>query len=628
MRMREETAEDVYSINQLAGFSSKAANSALRTLPPETNSWSSETNVSVTSIASKPKGPMLDRVRSGIRSAPAPVIMLAAVMVALFSNVPGIRPENMTDTGLVSVLPLGWFVQLALLIVSFAIAMHAKDCPPIVRTAHIVCFIVLIHGTPDLVYGTLRYSWAWKHIGVVDYIGRTGTVNPHDPLYSPYYNWPGFFTLFSLAKSFAGAKSALAFAAWAPVYFNLLLLAPLSAFFGSFTKDKRLVSLACWLFYIGSWIGQDYFAPQALNFILYIVVLVLWLRFLDPDLSNITKSTRRTAMVIMVLLQVAIATSHQLTPVVMTLALTTMVVLRKGRGWRVAASAVAINAAWLASGARTFTARNLKSVADGFGSVTENANSSLSDLAKASSGQLIVAQMGRALSTAMLVLAIVGIVRMRKSKSLLVPLALMALPGMLLVASSYGGEIIFRVYLFALPGAAFFAAVALAPREQSRWTLRPSALLAGLSVPLIGAMLFAHYGGDRQYHFTRDEVSGSEWLYSNAPAGSLVIGLTSNLPWAFEHTEQYRYRWLATEDDPVRQQIINDPVQTVNDAIDAKPVAASFVILNRGQQVQVEANGILPVGAVQNVQTKLLSSGRFRIVFQNADVTVMKRASE
>ena len=38
--------------------------------------------------------------------------------------------------------------------------------------------LALVHGTPAVLYGTLRYSWAYKHVGIVDYILRTGTVDP------------------------------------------------------------------------------------------------------------------------------------------------------------------------------------------------------------------------------------------------------------------------------------------------------------------------------------------------------------------------------------------------------------------------------------------------------------------
>ncbi len=565
-------------------------------------------------------------LRSVIDAAPGPLVLLLAAAVAMVADIPQVRPEQMTDTGLVSVLPLGWFLSLGLIVISFVWTLVDERCPNWLRTAHILMFIVLIHGTPAMVYGTLRYSWAWKHIGVIEYFQRKGALNPSEPVLGPYHNWPGFFTLWAFATKFAGAKSALAFASWAPVYFNVAMLAPLTAFYRSFTRDNRLVALALWIFYIGSWVGQDYFAPQALNFILYIVILVLWLRFLDPSLTDISRSVRRSATVLLLLLEATVASSHQLTPVMMTMALVVFALLRRGRGWLFATSSAIITIGWLATGARTFMSDNVQAVLKTMGSLSSNANSTFIDLAQASSGQLLVAKMDRALSISILLLAAVGVVRLRGARMSWVPLGLLAVPLSLLGASSYGGEIVFRVYLFALPAAAFFGAVALAPTWGTRlWSIPRAVLICAVSMALLVGMLFAYYGKERMFHFTRQEVRGSQWLYDNAPAGSLIIGVTSNLPWAFTHYEQYQYRWLGTEDPSTRLQLIEDPIGAINAAIDAKPAVNEYVILNRGQRVEMEATGKLPVGAVERIGVALRTSARFTVVFDNPDVTVLQR---
>ena len=569
----------------------------------------------------------IGRLRSVIHATPGPLVLLVAAGVAMVADIPQVRPEQMTDTGLVSVLPVGWFLSLSLIVVSFVWSLVDEGCPNWLRTAHIVMFIVLIHGTPAMVYGTLRYSWAWKHIGVIEFFQRRGALDPSEPVLGPYHNWPGFFTLWAFATQFAGAKSALAFASWAPVYFNVAMLAPLTAFYRSFTRDNRMVALALWIFYIGSWVGQDYFAPQALNFILYIVILVLWLRFLDPDLTDVSRSVRRSATVLLLLLEATVASSHQLTPVMMTMALVIFALLRRGRGWLLAASSAVITIAWLATGARTFMSDNVQAVLKTMGSLSSNANSTFIDLTQASSGQLLVAKMDRALSISILLLAGIGIVRLRGARMSWVPLGLMAVPLTLLAASSYGGEIVFRVYLFALPSAAFFGAVALGPIWGTRrWSIPRAVMISTVSMALLVGMLFAYYGKERMFHFTRQEVAGSRWLYDNAPAGSLIIGVTSNLPWAFTHYEQYRYRWLAAEDRATRRQLLDDPVAAVNAAVGAKAAVAAYVILNRGQRVEMEATGkLLPLGAVDRIDLALRGSPQFTVVFSNPDVTVLQR---
>ena len=55
-----------------------------------------------------------------------------------------------------------------------------------------VALVAATHGTPALLYGTLRYSWAWKHLGIIDYIHRHGSVDPSLKTLGVYHNWPGF----------------------------------------------------------------------------------------------------------------------------------------------------------------------------------------------------------------------------------------------------------------------------------------------------------------------------------------------------------------------------------------------------------------------------------------------------
>jgi hypothetical protein len=76
--------------------------------------------------------------------------------------------------GLIAALPAVFWAAVVLLMLSF--------CWTVVRWpgrwpalgAHLLTLVVILHATPAIVYGTLRYSWAWKHVGVVDYIIHHG----------------------------------------------------------------------------------------------------------------------------------------------------------------------------------------------------------------------------------------------------------------------------------------------------------------------------------------------------------------------------------------------------------------------------------------------------------------------
>src|SRR5215203_5731495 len=176
---------------------------------------------------------------------------------------------QMTDIGLISVLPAPFFAALGLLTAGFCLTL---------LLLHVGVLIVMLYGAPALIEEMPRFHSVWKHLGVVYYIQRTGHVNPR---IDAYFNWPGLFILFAFVSDAAGIQNWRDLVAWTPVVLNLLQLGPLLLIFGSATNDKRLVWLAVWFFYLANWVGQDYFSPQGFNYLLHLTILgilVAWFR--------------------------------------------------------------------------------------------------------------------------------------------------------------------------------------------------------------------------------------------------------------------------------------------------------------------------------------------------------------
>src|SRR5947207_8975568 len=89
-----------------------------------------------------------------------------------------------------------------------------------------------------------------------------------------------------------GAPSALSFATWATVGFNLLFLPPLLLLTRALTRDPRLVWGSIWIFYAANWINQDYLAPQAFGYLCYLTVLGLLLTYFRPREAGPDKGWR------------------------------------------------------------------------------------------------------------------------------------------------------------------------------------------------------------------------------------------------------------------------------------------------------------------------------------------------
>ncbi len=190
-----------------------------------------------------------------------------------------VRLDRMTDFGLVSVMPIVYWVAVGLLTVSFWWWVRWRRTGPALLAGHVVALIAFMHATPAILYGTTRYSWSYKHVGIVDYIVTHHGVDRAMPNLTAYQDWPGFFGLNALFVSGSGTASALSYTVWAPFVNELLLLAPLVLILRIFTANRTVIWTAVWLFYLGNWIGQDYFSPQAFAYVLYLTAVAVVLRW-------------------------------------------------------------------------------------------------------------------------------------------------------------------------------------------------------------------------------------------------------------------------------------------------------------------------------------------------------------
>ncbi len=569
---------------------------------------------------------------------------------------------RMTDLGLMSVLPPTMYAALGAVTVGFFLALGRKAIREWVLGLHAVALIAIVHATPAILYGTLRYAWAWKHVGIVDYIGRHGSVNPDISFLAAYHNWPGFFALVALFTKLAGLHSALSFASWAPVFFNLLFLAGLVVLFRALTPDPRLRWLAVWFFFVANWIGQDYFSPQAFTYFLYLALLgvcLTWFKLTAPPESTIARwlrvrwlartfrqllvhadATTPTAEPVTPLQRVAlsalavglvavIVSSHQLTPLMALLGLTGLVVCQRIGSRHLPLLVTVSTAGWIAYAAVGFLRGNLYWVVDSIGQTSSNVNGTLINLGNASHGQVLVAHVDRALTLGVIGLAAAGFVRRLRAGRLDLAAGLLAItPVFMLPANSYGGEMLFRVYFFALPFLALLAAGLVFPANRTRRAWPAACFGAVISGVLLVGFLFAYYGKERQNYFTKDEVAASTWLYRSAPPGSLIASGVNDYPWAFTNYERYSYFAIGEQRVPVMRKLLARPARSMADLIGGGSYPAGYVIITRSQKAATDETGLMPAGTLERVERALAASPRFRTVYRSHDTAIFRyRAS-
>ena len=541
----------------------------------------------------------------------------------------GVDPDAMTDLGLLSILrPTAW-LALGALLVGIVATVSRPSFTTRSISAHLVTFIALVHGTPALLYGTLRYSWAWKHVGIVDYILRTGKVDAHVDQLAVYHQWPGFFAAAGALTEAVGAENALGIAMLGPLFFNLVNLLLVVFVLSTLTQDRRVIWLGTTFFFVANWVGQDYFSPQAYAYVMHLAAIGLVLqRFSREDRNHVGRSWNTGWVTgVVCLLITAIATGHQLTPVMLAASLALLAVTRRAEVWKFVAFSLVINVLWAATYARPFVSEQLSAFVDRFGDVAGNAGDTLNDTSVQSSGQALVSLMGRVSLLVIGLLALAGFVRRWRAGRREWTAGLLAVAPAAALINSYGGEVLFRVVLFALPFLAYLAAQAVVPLLGRTWSPERYVAAFVTATILLTGYLFGYYGKERQYYFSSDEVAAVDYLEQVAPDNSLVVSLNANFPNFTDRYERFTIVPVTLERPEDLDGLLDAPVDSMTQWLDTDAYGATYLLISRAQLAEVVDVGEVPVARVLDFADQLENSPAFEKVFDTPDATILRIAA-
>jgi hypothetical protein len=284
---------------------------------------------------------------------------------------------------------------------------------------------------------------------------------------------------------------------------------------------------------------------------------------------------------------------------------------------------------WLFIMARPYMSQNFNSIISDFGNLTSNVPTSVTS-GKVGGDSLyqIIARMRLYMTVLLWFLAFLGGIKRLRQGHQDITYILLAISGFpLIAAQSYGGEMLMRIYLFSEPIMAFFAAALFCENSMSTTTYlrttfswRTAAIIAA-NLILLGSFLFTRYGDERVDYVSYGEWNAAQYLYQIAPAKALIIEAWNDNPLFFENYEKYNIQSLTYLYPEV---VINTNANELTQLFENKNNPNSYIIFTQEQQINATAWHGLPEDSLQRLETGLLQTGKFKLIYRNADAQILQ----
>jgi hypothetical protein len=326
------------------------------------------------------------------------------------------------------------------------------------------------------------------------------------------------------------------------------------------------------------------------------------------------------------LLVVVICASHQLTPFVVLIAITALTL--SGRVWpsRLPLITVVVLSLWLAYPASAYLLGHPPLAEAGLQAATE---ANVLDRVSGTAGHVFVVQVRVVLTLVLWALAAVGAVRDWRRGRLDIRVVLLAVgPLLLFPAQVYGGEMLIRVSLFALPFIALLACSVLLPAEGSTRTSSragdgstgfSSRAAGGLALTcfLLAVLTVTGRFGNAQYDvFSDAEIAAVDAVQRLAPPGSAVISAAHPTPWRSEAYLEHRYR---TIDDLCRSDLSAATCGPIVYDYARKTSSGAVLLLTRSSEASLVLQGTSSARGFAELEEWLSVQDGVELVFSNAD---------
>ncbi|MDJ0395267.1 hypothetical protein QMK17_18225 [Rhodococcus sp. G-MC3] len=555
-------------------------------------------------------------------------LMIALAVVLWLPSLPGLQEAGYSQFGLLSagtgpVL----VICMALVVSAFLIAIRRHQFR--IAVASIAAAILIQRLTVTFITDAPVYEWTYKHVAISEYILSFGSLPPNG--IDIYSQWPSFFVVtawFSDVSNFGILPMAHIFAPMVHVLIALFVYSLARVL----KQRPRVAVTAAMLAELVNWVGQDYFAPQAVGFVLAIGFMVL-----------LMASTQLRVTGFLALLPfAALVPTHQLTPYWLFGVSGVLLVTRRAKPWWLMLPLAIILLGYLYPRLSIVAPYGLLS---GFDPV-ENAASNVQT--PGILGKQVTSLICRALSAGVFGLAMISIVyAWRTKKTFWAPMVMAFGSIALLAGQSYGGEAIFRVYLYAIPGCVLLIAPMLlalldAQPAKARGAVRKVGTRVAIACAGLGTVGAATFGLQGYFGLwpliieNQVQIDSTQALSeANPPGTTFTMLYPAGYP--IRSTAKYVAQAEANEmyDAPLNfygpEYMLEFPTSTQLDALEwdaSQRTTPTFVILTRQSIEAMKYYGFMQDGAADTFERWLRSNPAWSVHSQDRDTIVFERPAD
>ncbi|MFW0795264.1 hypothetical protein AAFP30_15730 [Gordonia sp. CPCC 205515] len=404
-------------------------------------------------------------------------------------------------------------VSLVLTVIIFVSCIVAGDTGG--AAIAIIVTAAMIRLPVSLLTEVPIYAWTYKHIGLVDFVTKTGALPPS--YVDIYSRWPGFFAGAAWFSATTGVDPVDVAHWFAPVM-HFVLAAAIWSLSRALGLSMRAALIAVFCAELVNWVGQDYYSPQAVALVLGVTVIALF-----------AGSRRDTAAAYFTIPLVGVlACTHQLTPVWVLACCGLLTVINRVRPLWLILVCVAVWVGYFLPRMSSVMKYGLFTGSNPLNNAKTNIGSATGD----SMARTVTETVDRGVAFAVWLSAIVAFAYLWRHRKHDWALPIVAFsPILLLGGQSYGGEAIFRVFLYSLIGCSMLVGAALGellpdtsnPSSACRFPrMRQIFGTFALAVVGVGA-LHGYYSGWAYNVVTKSQVSLSRQLLADAAPSTVIV---------------------------------------------------------------------------------------------------------